>query len=207
MEDGNTVVRACEAIEKLAFNHPDNMQQFDSIGLCDVIPRTLIRNSSNPEAFESLCRLIGVLALNVSMRAKFGVTGSLDIISKGLKQLLHVEGVAEQSCYALNKLLYENHDNVWKLGEVGVCPMIIGCLQHHPHNSTVVVEGMKAIIHLATFEDNRTHLTAPGIAEVLVNSASRHFDEPQVSYQLIYHHSDLNTEFIPLAFNVDHYFI
>jgi hypothetical protein len=191
--------QACRAVDNIGYNSPRNIERFGVAGICDLICRAMLRHLNDPVVFEVVCRAICVLAMNSLNRENFGVSGVCEIITRALPHHYHIESNAEQACAALSSLTIlgdevvievgQNrrttmnlNDNVWKLGQNGICEQLIRCMYNFPGNASITFQGVRTISFLSMNDENRDKLSRIG-PKVILFSARGHLENADISRQ------------------------
>jgi hypothetical protein len=159
----------------------------------------MLRHLNNSVVFEVVCRVISMLAINSSNRENFGVSGVCEIITRALPHHYHIERNAEQACAALSSLsvlgeevvteVGQNrrttmnlNDNVWKLGQNGVCEQLIKCMYNFPGNASITFQGVRTVSFLSMNDENRDKLSRIG-PKVILSSALGHLENADIVRQ------------------------
>lgn len=181
MDDAAAVEKGCRALLKLTQTHAPNATRLRVLGAADLLPKLAVRHVANVAVMETMFNVVGVLCEDVELRRKFGVSGMCELLTKALGATVQDEACAERACFAVSRLTHETYDNVWKLGNNGICGLLVECLARHHHNSQLVRDGFLAFCHLTTFEENRKRFASPGVAATLVAAAQTHLANPEAA--------------------------
>jgi hypothetical protein len=146
-----------------------------------------------------VCRAVSILAVHSICREKLGVSGICEIMTRALPRHHHIEANAEQACAALSSLTIMGeevareiglnrrttmnlNDNVWKLGQNGICEQLIQCMYNFPGNASITFQGLRSISFLSMNDENRDKLSRTG-PQIILFSTRGHLENVDIVRQ------------------------
>jgi hypothetical protein len=163
------LIRACEAVSKLAFDNTSNVAKLVGTGVHTSVTSAITQHMGNKDVVKAGSRALVELSYYSTneITTTMGTDGVFKLLPKVLRAHIYNSDIVRRACKAVHNLAM-SHDKRVGLGNRGACKAVVDAAKANINDKAIAAAGCKAINYLAYKNKlNKDKLKAAGVHTVL----------------------------------------